>query len=407
MCKAIAGDHSLSWLMGFEPENFEKSYNAQRLGALVKQYEELRLANHFPQSVKEKLAVPDSEFTLKKTAQGKWQFRPVRYDVHKVLGVDGKSNRWKVENKFSPQPLKVRIEALLSLASYQTNGEVVAAFAEPNEFGATQSSDGVSSLLQTVSTPVKAGSASGCFTAKSEKDNLFCAWAMAGKKFSQPVNLLKKGFGVWIHGDGKGEVLNFQWRAPEHLSVGVSEHYALIDFTGWRYFEFVEPESDRLMDYGWPYFYANPDKEFGGTEWIQHWNLAAGTSWVDYAKLDSLKLWFNHIAKGEKVTCYLSPIKVLPHAKTKLVNPAIEMGGKTITFPTRLESGSHLEFRSMNDCKIYDARGALVGEVKPEGKIPKLETGNNEVKFSCNVATGVSARANVTIISQGDKVIGK
>jgi len=30
----------------------------------------------------------------------------------------------------------------------------------------------------------------------------------------------------------------------------VSEHYAVMDFTGWRYFEFVEPESERLMDYG-------------------------------------------------------------------------------------------------------------------------------------------------------------
>ena len=58
MCKAIAGDHSLSWLMGFEPETFEKSYNAQRLGALVKQYEELRLANYFPPSVREKLGSP-------------------------------------------------------------------------------------------------------------------------------------------------------------------------------------------------------------------------------------------------------------------------------------------------------------------------------------------------------------
>ena len=89
---------------------------------------------------------------------------------------------------------------------------------------------------------------------------------MAGKTFAQPVNLLEQGFGVWVYGDGKGEVLNFQWRAPEHLSGGVSEHYAVIDFTGWRYFEFVEPESDRQLDYGWPYFYADPDREFEGAE---------------------------------------------------------------------------------------------------------------------------------------------
>ena len=136
-------------------------------------------------------------------------------------------------------------------------------------------------------------------------------------------------------------------------------------------------------------------------------NLGAGTFWVDYANLDSLKLWFNHLPKREKATCHLSPIKVLPHVKTKLVNPTIEVGGQTITFPTALESGSYLECRSMDDCRIYDAKGALVGGVKPQGNIPKLETGDNVVNFSCNVTNGVSARANVTIISQSEKVVGK
>ena len=267
--------------------------------------------------------------------------------------------------------------------------------------------DGTSGTLETVSTPVKAGSVSGCFAARSEKDNRRCAWSMAGKTFARPVSLLEKGFGVWVYGDGKGEVLNFQWRAPEHLSGGLSEHYAIIDFTGWRYFEFVEPESDRLLDYGWPYFYTNPDKEFGGAKGLEHLNLSTGTFWVDYARLDSLKLWYNNLPKGERVKCYLSPIKILPHAKAKLVNPTIQVGGKAITFPTELESGSYLELRSRNDCKVYDAKGALIREVTPMGEAPQLEAGENAIKFRCMVAQGLSARANVTIISQGDQVIGR
>jgi hypothetical protein len=407
MCKAVAGDHSLSWLLGFDPETFERSYNARRLGALVKQYEELRLANYFSPSVREKLGAPNSDFTLEKTAEGQWQFRPVRYDVHKVLGVDGTGNGWKVDNKFRKQPLKVRIEALLSLAPYEGSDEVLAAFGSTNEFGLAQASEGVAGSLQTVSTPVKAGAASGCFRARSDKTNTLCAWAMAGKNFPQPVNLLEKGFGVWIHGDGKGEVLNFQWRAPEHICSGLSEHYAVIDFTGWRYFEFVEPESERLMDYGWPYFYANPDKDFGGVEGIKRLNRVTGTFWVDYGKLDSLKIWCNNIPKGEEVKCYLSPVKALPHVKAKLVNPAIEVGGKVITFPTELESGSYLEFRSGSDCRVYDAKGALIREVTPLGDAPQLEAGENAAKFTCNITKGFNARANITIISQGEQVIGK
>ena len=129
-------------------------------------------------------------------------------------------------------------------------------------------------------------------------------------------------------------MLNFQWRAPEHISIGLSEHYAVIDFTGWRYFEFVEPESERLMDYGWPYFYTNPDKDFGGVEGIKRLNRVPATFWVDYGKLDSLKLWYNNLPKGEEVKCYLSPVKTLPHVRAKLVNPSIKIGDHTITFPT-------------------------------------------------------------------------
>jgi hypothetical protein len=406
MCKAIAGDYSLSWLMGFEPTTYAESSNCRRLAAMVKQYEELRLSNYFPKSVRDKLGAPESGFTLEKTAKGQWQFRPIRYDTHKVPALDGSRNFWKLPNQFGQQPLMVRIEALLSLAPYEGSGEVVAAFTEPGEFGLKQSSAGTSGALATVATPVKAGSVSGCLTATSEKDNRRCAWSMAGKTFSKPVNLLEKGFGVWVYGDGKGEVLNFQWRAPEHLSGGLSEHYAIIDFTGWRYFEFIEPESDRLLDYGWPYFYANPDKEFGGTESVQHLNIYTGTFWVDYANLDSLGLWYNDIPKGEQVKCYLSPIKILPHVKAKLVNPSIEVNGKIITFPTELESGSFLEFRSSNNCKVYDAKGALLREVTPLGDAPQLEAGENAIKFNCNVPEGISARANVTIISQADQLIG-
>jgi hypothetical protein len=268
-----------------------------------------------------------------------------------------------------------------------------------------EAGESVAGSLQSVSKPLKAGAVSGCFRAKSDHSNPFCAWATAAKKFAKPVNLLDRGFGVWINGDGKGEVLNFQWRAPDHISSGLSEHYALIDFTGWRYFEFVEPESDRLMDYGWPYFYANPDKQFGGAEGIKSLNRVAGTFWVDYGKLDSLKLWYNHIPKGEEVKCYLSPIKALAHVTAKLANPSIRLGNQTITFPITLESGSYLEFFSVNDCKVYDSKGELIRELKPQGNTPQLEAGSNVVQFSCNVPDGIGARANVTIISQGERVV--
>ena len=147
MCKAIAGDYSLSWLMGFEPQTFQKSFNARRLGALVKQYEDLRLENYFSPSVRRRLSAPNSEFTLEQPAQGRWQFRPVRHDLHKVSGSDVAGNRWQVQNPFARQPLQVRIEALLSLSPYDHGGEALATLDSPAEFGAAQSSVGVTGAL--------------------------------------------------------------------------------------------------------------------------------------------------------------------------------------------------------------------------------------------------------------------
>ena len=93
--------------------------------------------------------------------------------------------------------------------------------------------------------------------------------------------------------------------------------------------------------------------------------------------------------------------------RVELVNPSIKIGGHTITFPTSLPSGSYLEFRSLTECKVYDAKGELMGDIKPQGDVPQLEAGNNVVQFACKVAEGVSARANVTIISQDDQYVGE
>jgi len=66
-----------------------------------------------------------------------------------------------------------------------------------------------------------------------------------------------------------------------------------------------------------------------------------------------------------------------------------------------------MEFRSQTDCKVYDAKGELIGEIKPQGNVPQLEPGNNAVRFSYDVSPGASARANVTIISQDDTLVGE
>ena len=45
--------------------------------------------------------------------------------------------------------------------------------------------------------------------------------------------------GLWIYGDGKGELLNFQLNNSREYYTAWDDHYVDVNFTGWRYFELL------------------------------------------------------------------------------------------------------------------------------------------------------------------------
>ena len=59
------------------------------------------------------------------------------------------------------------------------------------------------------------------------------AWAQAGRPFQPPYFSIQPcdAVGVWIHGDGKGELLNIQLTSPREYMHAYGEHYVTIDFT--------------------------------------------------------------------------------------------------------------------------------------------------------------------------------
>jgi hypothetical protein len=385
-CKALGTDTGLS-VMGIYPENVEQVPALGRLAAIMKQYEDLRHAHYFPESIKAKLRVPGDEYTLV-NEEGRWRFRPAEDARHKVEGINGWSNVWRVANKFGPQPVQLRIEALLAAGPYDAAGNVTLAdFASPGEFADRGAQSGVTADLQPSTEQVKESAASGCFTATSDRGDRRSSWVKMVREFATPLDLSKnQALGVWVYGDGNGEVLNLQLRSPEYVGQGIHDHYITVEFTGWRYFELIEPEGERYEDYSWPYDGA----------------YAMYRENVDYAKVASLGLWCNNLPRGKRVACYLGPVKGLPLVETTLHHPAVSIGGETITFPVDIKTGSYLEFRSMSDCKLYDPAGKLIGEVRPQGEAPELAAGENQVEFACDAPRGVSARAYVTVISLGE-----
>ncbi len=387
MTKCLANDNSIS-LMGMTPDTLATVPLHQRLASIFKQYEELRLSRYFPESVRARLRTPGEEFTLEQ-ADGKWQFRPARYERHKVQGMDGWSNQWTADNRFDAQPLALRIEALMTVTPYDApDATVLEDFATPDAFTIHENQTGVTAALANSTENVKLGAVSGLFTATSDRPEPDGAWTKLGRTFTPPIDIAQKqGLGVWVHGDGQGELLNVQLRSPMHTtSLGYGDHYVNVDFTGWRYFEMVEPEGGHIEDFAWPY---------------RGQGYAIYRENVDYSQVETVSLWYNLLPQGKEVGCYLSPIKALPLAKAKLVNPKVTVAGETITFPIEIESGNYLEFRAKDDCKLYGSDGALLADVTPEGGVPQLAPGANTIALECTTSTGANPRAYVTVMTKG------
>jgi hypothetical protein len=389
MTKSLATDTGLA-LMGIDPTNSATSPALPRLAGIVKRYEDLRHSGKVPAAMKAKLAVPGAEFTLVGDVAGDWGFRATRYAKHRVEAVDDSTSTWQTKNPFGRQPLAVRIEALMAAGPYDAaDNPVLASFEAGGEFKPTHVGTGVTARLAPAASPLKVGRSSGCLTAENARDARTGTFAAFEKTFSPALNLdSHQGLGLWVHGDGQGELLNLQLQSPSHLSNGIGDHYIPIDFTGWRYFELIEPEGERWADYQWPY---------GGL-------YAIYREAVVYGQVASLSIWCNHLPPQKKSAMYLSPIKALRLVKAKLARPSISIGAAKLVFPVEIESGSYLEYRGPGDCKLYGAKGEVLADVKPEGQVPTLEPGDNTLRFECQVPSGVRARANVTAIALGDRL---
>ena len=90
-----------------------------------------------------------------------------------------------------------------------------------------------------------------------------------------------------------------------------------------------------------------------------------------------------------------------------LENPSITIGNKKLTFPVKMESGMFLEFFSEADCRLYSAKGELLGNVLVMGEVPKLEHGANEVVVHGEQQAGAQPRLQATFISYGAPIMNK
>ncbi|MFA5814539.1 MAG: hypothetical protein WC865_02850 [Bacteroidales bacterium] len=391
-CKMIGNNAGLSMLGGVDEKNLDANPLFRRLIAIIKQYEELRHKNYFNDTIRALLRQPGKEFTLFREENGEWNFKPVAYQKHKVAGPDHPTSHWIVNNEFGLQPVKLRIEPLMSVKPINDPANVVLAdFLQPGEFSNEGSAAGVSGGIKTSTEKPNEAIASGLFSARvPETSPGEGMWIKMEKKFEPWLNINNnQALGVWVKGDGKGQLLNFRIESPSHLSFGArGDHFVKIDFTGWKYFELVEIASSEFSNYIWP------DSGFYVYDSFRHT--------VQFNNVDKLQLWYNNLPAGEEVNCMIGTIKALPMVPVTIHNPCITIGSEKIIFPVRMESGMYLEFRSQTDCKLFGSKGEFLQDVQVDGKIPVLKNGDNKISFACRAPVGVNSRVQVTVISEGN-----
>ncbi|MBK9389824.1 MAG: hypothetical protein IPN68_06395 [Bacteroidetes bacterium] len=270
------------------------------------------------------------------------------------------------------------------------SGVVLADFAKEGEFILAGNAQNIKSTITRSEEKSPDGTKAGNFRANTSGiESSEGLWVKMEKIFEPGLDISKnQGIGVWVKGDGNGQLLNIRLESPKHLSHGArGDHFIKIDFTGWKYFELVEIESSEFSNYIWP------DSGFYVYDSYRHTVL--------FNNIDKIQLWFNNLPGGKESGCLVGQIKALPLVSPDLENPSITIGGKTLIMNCRMEPGMYLEFFSENDCKLYGPKGEFLGDVKTSGTVPELEPGKNEILFNCKGPNNVNTRVQVTVISEG------
>ncbi len=391
--KMIGNNAGLAMLGGFDNKTLDETPAFRRLNGIIKRYEELRQKNYFSESIRKQLRVPGKDFTLFEDAQGKMNFLPVSYNKHKILGLSHESANWTVVNEFKSQPVQLRIEHLMSVKPFDDPENITLTdFTKPNDFSKEMAKGVLGELGSNLEKSDSGLSAIG-FSASSNGDSpQDASWLKLEKKLNPILDLSKnQGLGVWVKGDGNGQLLNLRLESPHHISHGArGDHFIKIDFSGWKYFELVEIESSEFSNYIWPAPYSSAS--FYVYDSYRHE--------VSFKHVDKLQIWYNNLPAQITVKTLIGTVKALPLVSTVISNPTITVGNQKIIFPITMESGQYLEYKSANDCKLYGPKGAFLMDVVPQGNAI-LNSGKNTVSFTCDGPKNINPRLQVTASSVG------
>jgi|GEM_PF-1223895 len=434
---AAANDFSLSF-QGLTIQDYKASTELQRCGDRVRRWEALRLSGKLTPEQRKALGQGECHMTQDAVYSAAYPETVAQF-------ADGKAEI-TLENPYGAQkPFLVRLEPLFSRADsakeqkhdFDVN-DMVAADGIETELAAGKHVaqgrplDGVNAkdLLVFHSRTVTG-------SAQDEESPYGKALSVTGKaarslgvirferRFEEPLNIAGQyGCGVWVYGDGKGEIVNLQMRCHRLFSDGMDENIIKIDFTGWRYFELIECSSTESMQYLWPYHHRQLDteQEFAPESYEAETNdwpdsmyltdhratgnphhLTAANA--DFSRIAFASVWLNNLPVGEEVNVKIAGWHTFytqnhPVSDITLADAA----GNTVQVAGTLPPDSIAEYSDENGTPGLGEAGTAVSswytsdsvsvpltETKASGMI-QLDSGKNTLTLKADVADGVRMR---------------
>lgn len=358
-------------------------------------YERLRLARYFSDDVLAAIAEPGADYHLRQAADGQWELLPRVYESHVATGLEDGSESWLVANPYATQPAGLRVTALWGVEPYDSERALVLSSADDlAAFGEPANAPGVTHTLELAPEATPGDELALAFAASNAGAESRGAWARVTRRFDPRVNLGScDALGVWIHGDGKGEVLNIQLANPPEYSLAWAFNLVPIDFEGWRYVELLlrERDPDLLGHWDWPF-------PLSGHQVVR--------TPLTRDQVSELTLYLNGVPAGDSARVVIGPIRALPTRSQTLQQAAVTVGGERLDLPVAMSSGSYVEIDPDGAWRLYDVSCDLLQRGRLAGPPPALEAGATPLGFTAAAEGDRPARAEITVIAQGEPLRG-
>ena len=390
-CKALAYGAAMS--LETKKAALDANGRTREIFTLLRNWEELKLSDYFPERIREQMKTPGSEFALQRAADETWQVLPVDYGPQKyVAGVDGKQNVWTQENPHPAQPLRVCIQARPELAEYGDPANIVllapgapldlkTTGSGPGPSGGAHRAAGVAFELRP-SPEMAPGELKSLEVTAANNGDRADGWGCVEVILDGARDLTgHRALGAWVEGDGSGAYLHFTLEDGGRWQV--RDYYVRLDFTGWRYVKMPQWAKGEVYDFKFPF---------------SHFIAIRG---IDFASIARVYVFLTNVPVGGTATARFSRLEALEERPRAIRHPGLTVDDTSITFPVTLEPAWYLEYAGAGPVRVFDADGFTQAQAALPGPVPSLKSGKNTLTFFCERGADAGETVEVTVNARG------